>query len=408
MTKNIFIAATSKDAGKSTLSLALLEKMIQMNQKVGFMKPVGQRWLESKWGKIEEDVILMKEIFHFDEFPSDMNPIVVKRGFTEDYLSKIIKPDLGTKIIEGYAKISKDKDYVIIEGTGHAGVGSVIDKSNAEVAKLLHSKVVLLGKGGIGSAIDRLELNRKFFENHGVEVLGVILNKVHNEKIEKVKRNVQKYCKSKNIKLLGCIPYSPILSNPTLGQVIDELKPEVIYENEDRKTVIENFIVGASNVEEFLEIMQEKQGNILMVFPSTRLDIILAISKLIQISKNDLNILGVLFSGKTKPSRMAVDILKSENISVLWKNGDTYSVISKMSSISIKTGPEEDKKIDEIKKIVISNIQYSNILNSLHDVNIEGSLLRKIKNSLYKIILFFQGGFKKAQIKRLKSRNDQE
>jgi len=408
MAKNIFIAATSKDAGKSTLSFALLEKMIQMNQNVGFMKPVGQRWLESKWGKVEEDVILMKEIFNFDEFPSDMNPIVVKRGFTEDYLSKIVKPDLGTKIIEGYNKVSKDKDYVIIEGTGHAGVGSVIDKSNAEVAKLLHSKVVLVGKGGIGSAIDQLELNRKFFESHGVEVLGVILNKVHHEKIEKVKRNVQKYCKSKEIQLLGCIPYSPILSNPTLGQVIDELKPEVIYENEDRKTVIDDFIVGASNVEEFLEIMQEKTGNILLVFPSTRLDIILAISKLIQIAKNKLNILGVLFSGKTKPQRLAVEILKEENISVLWKNGDTYSVISKMSSISIKTGPEEDRKIDEIKKIVISNIQYSNILNSLDEVHIEGNFLRKVKNSFYNIYLFFQGGLKRAQIKSLKNRNDQE
>ena len=102
MTKNIYFAATSKDAGKSTLSFALLEKLTQMNQKVGFMKPVGQRWLESKWGKVEEDVILMKEIFDFQEFPSDMNPIVVKRGFTEDYLSKVIKPDLSTKIIEGY------------------------------------------------------------------------------------------------------------------------------------------------------------------------------------------------------------------------------------------------------------------------------------------------------------------
>ena len=79
-----------------------------------------------------------------------------------------------------------------------------------------------------------------------------------------------------------------------------------------------------------------------------------------------------------------------------------------MSSISIKTGPEEEKKIDEIKKIVISNIQYSNIINSLDEVHIEGNLLRKIKNSFHKIFLFLQGSYKRVQIRRLKSRNHQE
>ncbi|MBN2279492.1 MAG: AAA family ATPase [Candidatus Marinimicrobia bacterium] len=405
MAKNIFIAATGKDAGKSTLSFALLEKMTKMNLKVGFMKPVGQRWLDSKWGKVEEDVILMKEIFRFNEMPSDMNPIVIKQGFTEEYLSKMIKPDLASHILEGYNKVSRNKDYVIIEGTGHAGVGSVIDQSNADVAKLLHSKVILVGKGGIGSAIDILELNRKFFENQGVEVIGIILNKVHSDKMDKVKLNVRKYCKAKNLKFLGCIPYSPILSNPTLGQVIDELKPEVIFESDARKVVIDDFIVGASNVEEFLEIMQEKSGNILMVFPSSRLDIILAVSKLLQITKKEVHILGVLFSGKTKPSRLAIDILKGEGISVLWKNGDTYSVISKMSSISIKTGPEEDKKIDEIKKIVIANIQYSNILNSLHDVNLDNQFLKKARSMFMKIFQIFQGRYQKVRIRKLKQKN---
>ncbi len=404
MTKNIYIAATSKDAGKSTLSFALLEKLTQMNQKVGFMKPVGQRWLESKWGKVEEDVILMKEIFDFQEFPSDMNPIVVKRGFTEDYLSKVIKPDLSTKIIEGYKRVARNKDYVVIEGTGHAGVGSVIDKSNAEVAKLLNSKVILVGKGGIGSAIDRLELNRKFFESHGVEVIGVILNKVHIEKIDKIKRNIQRYCKAKNIQLLGCIPYSPILSNPTLGQIMDELKPEIIFENESRKAVIDDFIVGASSVEEFLEIMKNKQGNILMVFPSARMDIILATVKLKDLANEHLNVIGVLFSGTIRPNRVAIDILKNENISVLWKNGDTYSVISKLSSISIKTGPKEDNKIDEIKKIVIANIHYSNILNYLDNVKIEDTFYRRLKSGFSKIYIFVKRLINGWHIRRMLKR----
>ena len=47
---------------------------------------------------------------------------------------------------------------VVYEGTGHPGVGSVVDLSNAEVAKQLESEVILVLEGGIGNTLDRLSL----------------------------------------------------------------------------------------------------------------------------------------------------------------------------------------------------------------------------------------------------------
>ena len=42
---------------------------------------------------------------------------------------------------------------LVIEGTGHAGVGSCFDLSNARVAQMFGAKVVILTTGGIGRAI---------------------------------------------------------------------------------------------------------------------------------------------------------------------------------------------------------------------------------------------------------------
>ena len=386
MAKNIFIAATAKDVGKSTISFALIDHLLKNGQKVGFMKPVGQRWLPSEWGEVEEDVILMKDIFKFKETPPQMNPIVIKRGFTEEYISKIVKPDLESKIIDGYQKVSEDKDFVIIEGTGHAGVGAVIDKSNADVAKILRAKVVLLAKGGIGSAIDKLELNRIYFEKKGVEVIGIILNKVLISKLEKVKRNIIKYCKKNNLKFYGAIPYSPILSNPTLGQIIDELKPKVYNEAGNKYTVIDRFMVGASHIDEFINFFQEKKGNMLMVIPSVRLDIIFSIPNLKKFtSLKDKKIFTILFTGKNEPSKVALKSLEGENINVLWKKGDTYSVVSQLSSISIKTRPDDEFKINEIRKIVINNIDHKKMLSKLSD-----STIQKSERLLLKLFNFFR------------------
>jgi len=384
--KNIFIAATGKDVGKSTISFALLDLLIQDNKEVAFMKPVGQRWLHSKWGKIDEDVILMKQIFQFPDSPPFMNPIVVEKGFTENYLNKIVKPNHTRKILNAYQKISENKEYVIIEGTGHAGVGSVFDTSNAKVAKILDADVVLVVDGGIGSAIDKLELNRSFFINHGVKVIGVMVNKVIPEKSEKIKKAIRNYCKIHKIKFLGIIPYSPILSHPTLGQIINELNPKIIYETNGRKTVIDSFAIGATNLEEFIEYIKNMRGNILLILPSLRLDMIFTIPNLKNFFENEnTKIHTILFTGKHQPSPIAVQILIKEKINILWIQGDTYKIVSQLSTISIKTRPEDSYKIEEIKNIVISNIFYKQLFQSVSQSKIIISFLTKVINKLIAI-----------------------
>ena len=398
MPKNIFIAATGKDIGKSTISFALIDKFKKEGKKVGFMKPVGQRWIDSPWGSVEEDVVLMKKIFELDENPRDMNPIVVKKGFTEEYLSKMIRPDLKSKIISAYQTISKDKDYVIIEGTGHSGVGSVLDQSNAEVASLLNAQVILAVDGGIGSSIDNLELNRTFFEKAGLNVSGVIVNKVIQSKAAKVEQYIKKYCAKNHFKYYGMIPYSPILSHPTLGQVIEEIKPEIIHDTGERKTVIDSFVVGASTTSEFIEFMQEKKGNILLVFPAVRLDLILAIPNLINFTESrDLRILTVLFSGKHRPSPGAIKTLIDNNVNVLWEGGETFKVISELSSISIKTRAEDSTKIEEIRQQVTNNIKFDLIASNVKTTNPPIPLIVTTKNYLRKVWLKMKAAYQKVR-----------
>lgn len=381
--KNIFIAATGKDVGKSTISFALLDLLMKENREVAFMKPVGQRWLHSKWGKIDEDVILMKQIFQFPANPSLMNPIVVEKGYTEDYLYKLVKPNLTRKILNAYQKISENKEFVIIEGTGHAGVGSVFDTSNAKVAKILDADVVLVVDGGIGSAIDKLELNRSFFINHGVNIIGVMVNKVIPQKSEKISKAIRIYCKNHKIKFLGIIPYSPILSHPTLGQIINELNPKIIHETNERKKVIDSFVIGATNLEEFIEYVKNMQGNILLILPSLRLDIIFTIPNLKNFFVNEkTKIHTILFTGNQQPSSIAIQTLVKEKINILWIKGDTYKVVSQLSSISIKTRPEDSYKIEEIKNIVISNILYKKLFQSVSQSNIILSFISKVINKL--------------------------
>ncbi len=95
----------------------------------------------------------------------------------------VSREDQLKEIRRSYDAISKVSDAVILEGTGHIGVGSVVDLNNAQVAKRLNADMVLVANGGLGSAYDDLALNYLMCQRWGVNVIGIILNKVNDNSL---------------------------------------------------------------------------------------------------------------------------------------------------------------------------------------------------------------------------------
>ncbi|GAG14799.1 unnamed protein product, partial [marine sediment metagenome] len=224
--RRIFIAATQQNDGKTTVSLGLIAALQKRYNAIGFIKPIGQRYFIKNGLKVDEDSILIESLCGLKDDLRYMSPIAVERGFTEQYIKCPRKKNLERKIKSAFKNISKAKDVVIIEGTGHAGVGSCFDLSNALVAKMLDSKVILIASGGIGKPIDEILLNRALFEKKGVKIIGVVINKVIEKKYKKVKELVRKGLKRKGIDVIGVMPYQKQLSSPTVGEISEELKIE--------------------------------------------------------------------------------------------------------------------------------------------------------------------------------------
>src|SRR5947209_2746800 len=184
ITPRLFIAATRQNDGKTTTSLGLLAAIQRRYPRVGYIKPVGQRFVEIAEHKIDEDTVLMDKVYKLNCPLVDMSPIAVEPDFTRRYLQSSNYDALVKTIQKAFDRVAWEKDFVLCEGSGHAGVGSVFDLSNARVAKLLGAKVIIVTQGGIGKPIDEVSLNQALFEREGVEVVGVILNKVLGQKVD--------------------------------------------------------------------------------------------------------------------------------------------------------------------------------------------------------------------------------
>jgi len=179
----------------------------------------------------------MREHFHLHHIDyNDMSPVIIPRGYTKDFIDgKITLEQQVPAIMESFSRVSGASDVVLCEGTGHCAVGSVVGLNNAAVAGMLGADMVLVANGGLGSAIDELELNRVLCQHHDVRLAGVILNKVKPDKYEQTKDYMSRaLMQTWGVPLLGCIPDRPFLGCAALADLERLFKAELVCGTEHR------------------------------------------------------------------------------------------------------------------------------------------------------------------------------
>ena len=229
----IFVAATRQHVGKTTVSLALLAGLKKRFARVGFMKPVGQQHIPVEGGavRVDKDVQLMKEYFDLGHLQySDMSPVLVPSSYTKRFIDGHISQATQVEAIErSFGRVDGASELTLLEGTGHVGVGSVIDMSNAAVAAHLGADCILVANGGIGKAFDELELNRVSLQEKGVRIRGIILNKVMPDKVDMVRDYFGRAAMARwGVPLLGVVPDLPFLGKATLSDLEKLLDGELI------------------------------------------------------------------------------------------------------------------------------------------------------------------------------------
>lgn len=356
MAKKVFIAATKQNDGKTTVSLGLIANLQAKFKKVGFIKPIGQRYLEDEGQQIDEDSILVEKVCGLKGILKDMSPVAVERGFTERYIASPNPQAITRKIKDSFQRLSRGQGFMVIEGTGHAGVGSVFDHSNSYVARILGAKVILISSGGVGRPIDEIILNKALFDNDKVKLMGVIVNKVLPDKFDKVAKTVRQGLKRKGIDVLGVIPYSPVLSEPTMGQIMEETEFKLFCGAESLNNHISNIIIGAMDPADAVKYLKPKS---LLIVPGDREDLLISFLTF----KDDVS--GVVITGAIEPSFAITEVLKKSGVPVLFARDDTYKVASVIHDLTVKIGPRDKDKINAAIDIVKKYVDIDTILKRL-------------------------------------------
>ncbi len=377
--RQLYLAATGQNRGKTTAALGLLDGFLRRRLNTGFMKPVGQRTVIEDGVPADEDAVLMRTTFELPDRLDAMSPVHIPRGFTKSYIAGEVVEDLPARVRAAHATFA-DRDVLLVEGTGHAGVGAVIGLSNAAVAAMLDAPAVIVSEGGIGRPIDEIVLNASHFAAHRVPVAGAIVNKVDIVAQPGIATILERGLARHGIPLLGILPYRPILSNPTLAMILEGLRGEVIWSGPDLDVVIGGVGVGAMEPGHMIERLQPRS---LIIVPGDREDLLLTLTTSHLMGRargasaaevgglsgseprpdaDGPSLVGLVLTGGYRPRRLVIDAIRRADLFALLVHDDTYAVASSVHDLLVKTHASDRDKIALIKALVTEHLDVDRIL----------------------------------------------
>jgi uncharacterized protein len=346
MAKKIFVAATGQNCGKTTISISLMHQARKKYKRVGFIKPFGPKVLLYDDFMVDMDALLMAKAFGLEEDIAIMSPVALHKDFTKDYLAgKLDDISLTDCILKAVQELEEKYDFLIIEGAGHGGVGSVVGLNNAKVAKLIDAPVLIVTESGIGKVIDAVHLNLALYQREGADVRGIIVNKLLPSKKDVTSKFLKKAFEPLNLKVIDGFSYSPILANPTLTHIAKLFDLPLEGDRSEKSRIIYNIQLGAASSQRVIDGLEDST---LMIVTSSRDELIVTISSLYHIPAYKEKIAGLVIAGHGPVSEISQQILHDSNIPYIRVEDTTAEVFTALSEDVAKITYEDQEKLNWI------------------------------------------------------------
>ena len=365
MARKLFIAATGQNCGKTTASLSLLHLARQKYRRVGFIKPLGPKATNFRGLTVDSDAALMCQVFGMGRDLKYMSPVVIEHGSTRRILDRQLDPDdLQERIFRAASYLEEKCDFLVIEGSGHPGVGAVANLSNARIARLLDAPVLMITGGGVGSVFDAVHVNQALFEREGVALRAVMPNKLLAEKRDDTLGYLQRAFVDADFTLLGGFNYQPVLANPTLARVARILDLELAGNRRGAKRIIHHLQIGAPSTQRVTELLK---NDTLLIVTSSRDELLVTLANMYQIPAHRPKLVGLLIPGIQDISDITQQILDRSNIPYLRTTCHTTGKLYQIISEDVyKLQAEDREKLDLIRTLAEKRFDFD-VLDRLLD-----------------------------------------
>ncbi|MEM2905939.1 MAG: phosphotransacetylase family protein [Candidatus Bathyarchaeia archaeon] len=352
---NLFVSSPEGFSGKTAICLGLALTLRREGYKVGYFKPIGTEMKRVGDRPVDEDVSLMKAALNLDAPVDALAPVI----FHDRLLEELVRTPPETymlRIEKAFEKASSGMDLLIVESTHKLSYGCTMGLSGPVLAKRLGSHAVLVSRFNEDAALGDILCSAQLLRSLGVPCMGVILNDVDRNILERVKGLAAPLLQRQNVEVLGIIPRDVSLTAPTAQDVYAALGGEVLATPEKMSNLVESFVVGAMTPDSALSYFR-RAANKAVITGGDRSDVALAA---LETSTSMLILTGNLY-----PNIMVLAKAEEKGVPVLLVPYDTYTTVEKLSRITGRVKPEDEFRIRAVAKHVEEHVNWRKILDML-------------------------------------------
>lgn len=348
----IYVGATSGYSGKNMIAMGLGLKLMKEGYSVGYMKPVGALPLEKNGVLGDADAFFVQDILGLHADPTLVTPVVVDQDFKMKAFAGRCE-DLMPRIKSAYTELSKDKDVMIVAGSGSMYSGKYCNVDGISVVKALGVK---------GIIIDRYvkELNYDYLmamkELLGDQLIGVLLNDIPAAFKEELDTLLHPFLESKGIKVLGKIPSDPLMGAIKVADLADRLGGKVITAQDKSDRVVENFLIGTMQVENFMTHFRKSRKSAIIV-GGDRSDV--------QLVALEGQCQCLVLTGNLYPNDIIMTRAEVLEVPIVVVRDDTFTVAKKMETILSRHKLRDVIKIQHGSQLVSSIIDFQYLKTAL-------------------------------------------
>ena len=337
--KKLVVASMRKNAGKSGVIVGIAKAL---NEKIGYMKPFGDRLFYRKKRLWDYDAALMANIFGLEENPEEMSigfdPSKLRYMYDEEGIEK--------KLHELLSQIGKDKATVFVEGGKGIGYGISLHLDAISLAQYIDGRLFIVASGDDDTILDDITFLKQCLHMTTIDFGGVMVNKVRD--VQDFKDVYLPRITDMGMKVVGIIPYREELTHFSVNYLGERLFAKVLTGEGGLTNTVKTILIGAMSTSTALSYPPFHKENKVVITGGDRSDMILA--------SLETNTAGIILTGNMVPPQNIISKASERDVPLLLVPSDTYQAAKQIDNLEPLLTKDDAEKISLWEKLVQEHV----------------------------------------------------
>jgi BioD-like phosphotransacetylase family protein len=348
----LYVASTETFVGKSATCIGLLDRAQRDGFTASYMKPVSVSVTRTEDAVLDEDAAFIRQHFNLADPLDKIAPVLV----TQRVVEGIIRgqgTDFARRMREAYLAVSRDKDFVVLEGANHWAEGSLVDLSADQVSDMLQAPVLLITRYRTTTALDAILAVQRYL---GDRLLGVLINGVEEPQLDFVRSRMVPFLEKRGIPVFAALAQDPQLAGVTVADLHEHLGGQLIGNPAWSDKLIEHLLIGAMGAEAALSHFR-RRTNKAVITGGDRIDL--------QLAALETSTSALVLTGNIRPSPIVIDRAEDRQVPIILVTDDTLTTVERAEGIFGHIRFKQEAKIVRFIALLDQSFDFARLYDEL-------------------------------------------